>query len=349
MISKQNLLFTIAIPVHNGEPFLSETIHSVLEQTYPHFELVILENASTDNTVKIIESFDDPRINVQPSDSLLPIEDNWARIMHIESPQEYLVLLCADDILLPTFLEEIVYLIQKEPQATLYHTHAVYINDTNQIVFYGKGAPPVESANEYISAINTGKEDVFGSGYVMRFEDFKRVGGLPSFRRLLFADMYFYYSLASLGYKACVQEILAHYRRTSTGTTNASKIEDFIIAADQYQSALQSHAEFNDAVNLKKFLLTFTTHQAKQQLLGLIKTNSQDKINPSIIVQIQNRKLYAGDFPLRWYIQISQTRIWFVRQLLLYVTLLAVTIRRGLYYIKLQLLRFIPQMMKNNR
>ena len=53
---------SVIIPTYNAESFLAETIQSVLGQTYTNFELIIVDDASTDQTSNIIREFDDPRI-----------------------------------------------------------------------------------------------------------------------------------------------------------------------------------------------------------------------------------------------------------------------------------------------
>src|SRR5208283_892093 len=54
-----NPLVTIALPVYNGENYLRETIGSVLRQTFEDFELLLLDNASTDGTSEICREFVD--------------------------------------------------------------------------------------------------------------------------------------------------------------------------------------------------------------------------------------------------------------------------------------------------
>ena len=50
-------LISIIVPVFNGEKYLSEAIHSCLNQTYANIEIIIVNDASTDNTLKILEDF----------------------------------------------------------------------------------------------------------------------------------------------------------------------------------------------------------------------------------------------------------------------------------------------------
>jgi len=53
---------SIVLPVYNGEQYIRETIDSLLSQTFREFELIIINDASTDNTVSIINQYNDPRI-----------------------------------------------------------------------------------------------------------------------------------------------------------------------------------------------------------------------------------------------------------------------------------------------
>jgi glycosyltransferase involved in cell wall biosynthesis len=53
---------SVIVPAYNGAKFLKETIRSVLAQTYAHWELVIVDDASPDDTAKVVAQFDDPRI-----------------------------------------------------------------------------------------------------------------------------------------------------------------------------------------------------------------------------------------------------------------------------------------------
>ena len=57
-------LFSVVIPTHNGEAYLAQAIESVLSQTYPHFEIIVLEHESTDRTLEIVRSYTDPRIRI---------------------------------------------------------------------------------------------------------------------------------------------------------------------------------------------------------------------------------------------------------------------------------------------
>ena len=61
---KQNSLVSVIMPVYNGASYLSETIESILNQTYKNFELLILDDFSADSSIEIIQSFKDKRIKL---------------------------------------------------------------------------------------------------------------------------------------------------------------------------------------------------------------------------------------------------------------------------------------------
>lgn len=57
-------MISVLLPVHNGSLFLNETIKSILDQTYTNFELIILDDSSSDNSIKIAEKYNDARIKI---------------------------------------------------------------------------------------------------------------------------------------------------------------------------------------------------------------------------------------------------------------------------------------------
>src|ERR1022692_526661 len=100
--------FSIAVPVRNGAFFLREALESALAQTYAPVEIVISDNASTDDTPLICSEFASrsPYIRYSRSDELLPLADNWNRACRMASA-EWVKLLAHDDLLEPNCLSRI--------------------------------------------------------------------------------------------------------------------------------------------------------------------------------------------------------------------------------------------------
>ena len=57
-----NDLISVIIPTYNCGPYIQASIESVLAQTYPHFEIVVVDDGSTDNTQEVMRQFQDPRV-----------------------------------------------------------------------------------------------------------------------------------------------------------------------------------------------------------------------------------------------------------------------------------------------
>jgi len=96
---------SVCIPTHNGSRHIGETIKSVLNQTFQNFEIVISDNGSTDDTVKIIKDFNDPRIT--KIDCLKPVSvaDNFNNSVRLASGR-LIKLLCQDDVIFPDCLDK---------------------------------------------------------------------------------------------------------------------------------------------------------------------------------------------------------------------------------------------------
>jgi glycosyltransferase involved in cell wall biosynthesis len=110
----------IIMPAYNAGRYISAAIRSVLDQTFQDWQLVIVDDGSTDNTAAIVDSFREelgPRLTfVQQPNAGLPAARNTA-IRH--SSSELLALLDSDDIWLPNRLAESVASLQKNPAAGL--------------------------------------------------------------------------------------------------------------------------------------------------------------------------------------------------------------------------------------
>jgi len=112
--------FSVVIPLYNKEDQISSTLSSVLEQSFQDFEVVIVNDGSTDSSVDIVSAFKDQRIRIINKKNE---GASIARNFGIQNSQgEYLALLDADDIWFPNHLEDLNRLINKYPNCGLYCT-----------------------------------------------------------------------------------------------------------------------------------------------------------------------------------------------------------------------------------
>ena len=100
---KLNLLFSVVIPSYNRATYIQKTIQSVLDQTYSNFEIIIVDDGSTDNTEEIVNAIKDKRLTYY---KIKNSERGFARNFGIEKSQgDYITFLDSDDIYYPGYLK----------------------------------------------------------------------------------------------------------------------------------------------------------------------------------------------------------------------------------------------------
>jgi len=127
--------FSIIIPVFNKEKYINETILSVLNQTYDNYEIIIINDASTDNSLKIIEEvISDKAVIINNKNNLgLSASRN---IGFEASSYKYIAFLDGDDVWDKNFLKEINELIINFPKESIFGTY--YKENYNGKILYPK-------------------------------------------------------------------------------------------------------------------------------------------------------------------------------------------------------------------
>lgn len=105
---------SVCIPSYNAAPFIGETIKSVLDSEYQNLEIIINDDASTDNTPAIIESVRDSRVSFYRNERNVGPVRNW-NLAITKATGEYVTLLNHDDLFGPFWLTFAVYQLEKNP------------------------------------------------------------------------------------------------------------------------------------------------------------------------------------------------------------------------------------------
>lgn len=116
----KNPRVSIGLPVYNGERFLGLAIESLLAQTFRDFELIVCDNASTDRTREIVESYAtrDSRVRVLSNPRNIGLANNMNRTV-AESKGDYFQWAAHDDLWDPRYLERCVTALDEDPGAVL--------------------------------------------------------------------------------------------------------------------------------------------------------------------------------------------------------------------------------------
>ena len=126
-----NPLISVILPVYNAEKFLNESINSILEQTYTHFELIIVNDGSTDGSQAIIEHYSDPRIkNIFHTQNKGLVAS--LNIAIVSAKGDMIVRMDADDIAFKDRVQKQVQYLLDHPAIDIVGTHAVFFETNTQ-------------------------------------------------------------------------------------------------------------------------------------------------------------------------------------------------------------------------
>lgn len=119
---------SVIIPAYNTEEFIAGTIQSVLDQTYQNYEIIAVNDGSTDSTLQILRRFE-PRINILTKDNGGPASARNVAIQN--SVGEYIAFLDSDDLWIEDKLEEQVAFLDRHPEIGLLFGQALMFLEEN--------------------------------------------------------------------------------------------------------------------------------------------------------------------------------------------------------------------------
>lgn len=143
---------SIIVPNYNYAHFLDKRIESILKQTYTDYEIILLDDASTDDSVKVLEKYkDNPHISqfvINEQNTGSPFKQWMKGILLAKG--EWVWIAEADDLCEPTFLETCVKQVQKYPNVSVCMTAFRYIDEKGNILpqeanYWGKKKPAVSA------------------------------------------------------------------------------------------------------------------------------------------------------------------------------------------------------------
>ncbi len=124
---KSNPLVTVLMPVYNGGEYLRLSIESILRQTYRDFEFLIINDCSTDNSLKIIEAFNDKRIIIYNNENNLGQTKSLNVGLKL-AKGKYIARMDADDMAFSMWLDKLVKYILEHPEYVAVSSYAAVID-----------------------------------------------------------------------------------------------------------------------------------------------------------------------------------------------------------------------------
>lgn len=202
MTTSAQPLVTIVTPTFNQAQYVAETIESVLTQTYPNIEYIVLDDGSTDDTKRVLEPYKD-RAHIESQTNMgqaRTLNKGWAA-----ARGTYLAYLSSDDILYPDAIARLVQALEDDPTRVCAFPDCDLIDQTSSVIKRNV-CRPFDLADLVIR-----QECYIGPGAVFRRDAFEQAGGWKPELRLA-PDREFWIRLARYGSFHFVPETLAGYR-----------------------------------------------------------------------------------------------------------------------------------------
>ncbi len=270
-------MFSIVIPLYNKSSSIGATIDSVLAQTYTDFELIVVNDGSSDNSAAIVEAYNDKRIRLlNKQNGGVSSARNWG-IRHATRP--YVAFLDADDLWNKEYLFKMNGFIQQYPECDIYASSYV-----KQIE--GKLYPP----NKQMLPVASGIIDnyftlqrtyfypfVWTSAVCIKREKLIAVGMFDE-KLSLGEDLDVWYRIILTGKLAYLNEPLAIYCETPderlTARLNVNR--DILFHLDKYHEFEQKNSEFKRYLDkyrlesLRQYYIAGSDKRRVKEILGKI-------------------------------------------------------------------------------
>lgn len=125
---------SVLIPTYNYAQYLDEAIQSVINQTYQDFELIVIDNNSSDNTAYVLSKYENnPKIKTITNNTNIGMAQNWNKCI-LESSGEYIKFLNADDFLEPTCLEKLAKILDDDLSISLVTSYKNLVGNKKTII-----------------------------------------------------------------------------------------------------------------------------------------------------------------------------------------------------------------------
>jgi glycosyltransferase involved in cell wall biosynthesis len=205
------------MPVHNAERYLSEAIGSILSQTFSDFELIIINDGSTDRSLQIIQSFYDQRIKLisHPNRGLAASLNAGIKIAR----GKYIARMDADDISCPDRLSLQFYYMEQHPECVLSSGAVEYI-DAEGVSLYTRSLPAEDIKIKAGLPLHV---QIIHPACILQRAVFSKTSGYREDIKKHIEDILLWNELSELGLFANLKEVLLRYRISPGSITGHSR------------------------------------------------------------------------------------------------------------------------------
>lgn len=264
---------SVIIPNFNHARFLRKRITSILEQTFQDFELIILDDCSTDNSIEVLRAFSEhPKITqlvINHRNSGSPFSQ-WKKGVDL-AKGKYIWIAESDDWAATSFLSKMINKIEKEPNCNLVYCRSKRINENDEVIGvhnWGTQLSPSRWERDYVNGGIDEVKDFLrfmntipnASAVLFRTKPAKiLINQIPSSMRFC-GDWFFWIKLLELGDISFIAEPLNYFRRHEAST----------ISFKGYKQEVKRIEEYFQVINEACLLSCSTVHENVANYLWIL-------------------------------------------------------------------------------
>ncbi len=248
--------FTVIIPLYNKEKYVENTIKSILNQTFTDYELLIVNDCSTDKSLEIATKFLSEKVRIihhEKNSGLATTRNTGIK----NATSNYITFLDADDLWKPQFLEKIFHLIQNFPEARLF--------GTNYEEIWNKTVKKPHNSSESLSKDFTGyinffkmnlKQGIYNHGSVcFHKEVFENVGFYND--NIDFSEDLDFNIRANYHYKLAYDNSvqMSYFMQTENQLTRSSLENKTIPDFDLYEDWATTNSDLKKYLDFERYVL----------------------------------------------------------------------------------------------
>ncbi len=225
---------SVIIPTYNRSEYISETIDSVVAQTYKDFEIIVVDDGSTDNTKEVLAKYGSKiKVIDQVNSERAIARNNGVQ----NSSGEYIAFLDSDDLWLEDKLEKQVKILDEMKDVVLVYGQSLRIDEKSSDIKAAKRQKEGYSGDAFEKLLI--RNIITSPTPVLRKKDFEKIDGFQT-KYIPYEDWEFWIRMSLLGKFYYISEPLSRYRihsQQSVKLTSAKKIEEVttLLLEDSYK------------------------------------------------------------------------------------------------------------------
>ncbi len=277
---------SVIVPNYNHAPFLKQRIESILNQTFQDFELILLDDGSTDGSWEILESYrDNPHLThiIQNDSNSGSAFRQWKKGLEM-AQGEWVWIAESDDYAEPSFLERLMAEVHKTPDCVLAYAATWWVDVNGNKLWDTKHSNEVNvyPGNDFIRcklAVCNSIANV--SECIFRRDKFRPAESHRYEHMRLCGDWFFYVLLAEQGKVVEVEEPLSYYRQHNSNISSDAEHRGltFLEGADVLEYMIE-HCEIKTKDYAKDWGRLWTKYERKYNFTSDVKQQVRKHMSP---------------------------------------------------------------------